>query len=117
MQVGQKVVCVDDRFPTPLAKYYTNLPKNGTTYTVRAVFLGRGVMHGKPGAHDGEIGVLLVELKNPPDPRNKYGQELGFNSNRFRPIDEKEEPTESDYAEEQEKELVYVTPYKEDWQK
>ncbi len=114
MQVGQKVVCVDDRFPNPLAKYYTNLPVKGTTYTVRAVYLGRAIMHGKAGASDGEIGILLVELKNPPDPRNKYGQELGFNSIRFRPLDELKDSTENEH--EQERELIFVTPEKEDWQ-
>jgi hypothetical protein len=88
MQVGQKVVCVDDRFPTPLAKYYINLPVKARTYTIRAVFLGRSVMHTAPGAADGEIGLLLQELKNGPDPRNNYGQELGFNSGRFRPLQE-----------------------------
>ncbi len=28
----------------------------------------------------GEIGLLLKELVNGPDPRNVHGQELGFNS-------------------------------------
>ncbi|HEX3799542.1 MAG TPA: hypothetical protein VH413_12655 [Verrucomicrobiae bacterium] len=104
MQVGQKVVCVDDSFPGPLAKYYASLPVKGRTYTIRAVFLGRGIMHTKPGASDGEVGVLLKELQNGPDPRNKYGQELGFNSQRFRPLDE----LESTEAQEQEEEFVLV---------
>jgi hypothetical protein len=86
MQVGQQVVCVDDSFPGPLAKYYVNLPVKGKTYTIRAVFIGRRVMHTSPGAADGEIGLLLQELINGPDPRNKHGQELGFNSERFRPL-------------------------------
>src|SRR5579862_2178879 len=88
MQVGQQVVCVDDRFPGPLAKYYQNLPVKGRTYTIRAVFIGRRVMHTAPGAADGEIGLLLKELLNGPDPRNIHGQELGFNSERFRPLEE-----------------------------
>ena len=96
MQVGQKVVCVDDRFPTPLAKYYANLPVKGRTYTIRAVFLGRRVMHTTPGAADGEIGLLLQELRNGPDPRNKHGQELGFNSERFRPLRETETTAENE---------------------
>ena len=99
MTVGQQVVCVDDRFPTPLAKYYTNLPVKGRTYTIRAVFLGRRVMHTAPGAADGEIGLLLQELVNPPDPRNKHGQELGFNSERFRPLKELETNAEEKDAE------------------
>ena len=96
MQVGQQVVCIDDRFPGPLAKYYANLPAKGKTYTIRAVYIGRAVMHTAPGAADGEIGVLLKELLNPPDPRNKHGQELGFKSERFRPLEEMDSSTESE---------------------
>lgn len=86
MQVGQQVVCVDDQFPKPLAKYYLNLPIKDKIYTVRAVFVGRGVMHPGRESADGEIGLLLKELINGIDPRNKYQQELGFNSERFRPL-------------------------------
>jgi hypothetical protein len=111
MQVGQKVVCVDDRFPGPLAKYYVNLPVKGKTYTIRAVYLGRAVMHTKAGAADGEIGVLLQELKNGPDPRNIHGQELGFNSMRFRPLEE----DETSEAQEQEEEWVGANTNSESW--
>ena len=106
MQVGKKVVCVDDRFPGPLAKYYINLPVKGRTYTVRAVFLGRRVMHTTSGAADGEIGLLLKELLNGPDPRNVHGQELGFNSDRFRPLEETDTSTEN----EQEEEFAMAAP-------
>jgi hypothetical protein len=95
MQVGQKVVCVDDRFPGPLAKYYVNLPVKGKTYTIRAVYLGRAVMHTKAGAADGEIG----------------GQELGFNSMRFRPLEE----DETSEAQEQEEEWVGANTNSESW--
>jgi hypothetical protein len=100
MQVGQQIVCVDDSFPKPLAKYYAQLPVKGVTYTIRAVFIGRAVMHTAPGAADGEIGLLLKELVNGPDPRNKFGQELGFNSERFRPLqrDEFQEQAEFEQA-------------------
>jgi hypothetical protein len=104
MQVGQPVVCVDDSFPGPLAKYYTQLPVKGRTYTIRAVFIGRRVMHTTPGAADGEIGLLLKELLNSPDPRNLHGQELGFNSERFRPLEEVDTTAEN----EQEEDLVLV---------
>ena len=107
MQVGQKVVCVDDRFPKPLAKYYVQLPVKGKTYTVRAVFLGRAIMQTQPGQADGEIGILLVELKNPPDPRNMYGQELGFNSVRFRPLLEMEQTEEQEAYSEAEAEASF----------
>jgi hypothetical protein len=95
MQVGQQVVCVDDRFPGPLAKYYAELPVKGRTYTIRAIYVGRGIMHTKPGAADGEIGLLLKELNNPTDPRHLGSGELGFNSERFRPLQTDEE-TESE---------------------
>ena len=86
MQVGEQVVCVDDQFPRPLAKYYINLPKKDNTYTVRAVFIGRGVMHPAGETTHGEIGLLLEELVNGMDPRHKNKQELGFNSARFRAL-------------------------------
>lgn len=102
MQVGEYVVCVDDRFPKPLARYYLNLPVRDRTYTVRAVFVGRAVMHPGPGTDDGEIGLLLEELVNGTDQRHKYKQELGFNSERFRPLRERDASIET------EEELVRV---------
>ena len=102
MQVGEYVVCVDDRFPKPLARYYLNLPVRDRTYRVRAVFVGRGVMHPGPGTDDGEIGLLLEELVNGTDQRHKYKQELGFNSERFRPLRERDASIET------EEELVRV---------
>ncbi|MGH7970849.1 MAG: hypothetical protein ACREIC_19180, partial [Limisphaerales bacterium] len=50
-------MCVDDKFPTPLAKHYVNLPVKGKTHTIRAVFVGREVMHPKAGNVDVEIGL------------------------------------------------------------
>lgn len=79
---GQKVVCVNDRFPLWVRKQYTLLPKEGVTYTVREVFVGRKKWTGG----EGEVGVLLFELHNPPDPRHKDKQELGLDANRFAPL-------------------------------
>jgi hypothetical protein len=100
MQVGQQVVCIDDYFPGPLAKYYTQLPVKGRTYTIRAVYIGRAIMHTAPGAADGEIGVLLRELTNPNDPRNKHSLELGFKAERFRPLEETDTTTENEFEDE-----------------
>jgi hypothetical protein len=87
--VGQKVVCIDDNFPAPIAKYYVALPKKNVTYSIRQVYVARAIMHpATRGAADGEIGVLLEELSNPPDPRNMHHQELGFKAERFKPLDE-----------------------------
>jgi hypothetical protein len=102
MEVGQRVVCVDDHFPKPLAKYYVNLPIKDKIYTIRAVFVGRRLMHPSKGTVETEIGVLLRELVNGKDPRNKYLQELGFNSERFQPLQY------LDKSLEQEEELVGV---------
>lgn len=102
MQVGEQVVCVDDQFPRPLAKYYINLPMKDNTYTVRAMFIGRGVMHPVGEIAHGEIGLLLKELVNGMDPRHKHRQELGFNSARFRPL------LDSDASADDEEELVRV---------
>jgi hypothetical protein len=84
MQVGQKVICIDDNFPKPVAKLYAELPKEGTTYTIRAVYAARAIAHPLPGADGGaELGILLQEIHNPSDPRHAGGSELGFKSDRF----------------------------------
>ncbi len=101
MQIGQKVQCIDDVFPAPLAKHFTSLPVKGETYHIRAIYPGRRVMYpnGLNGS-DGEVGLLLQEITNPPDPKTVYGLELGFNSKRFRPLDT--------LPDEEERELVGV---------
>jgi hypothetical protein len=96
MEVGQQVVCVDDQFPKPLAKYYVNLPIKDKVYTIRSVYVGRRMMHPSSGSSDVEIGVLLRELVNGMDPRSKYQQELGFNSERFRPLQHLDTSTENE---------------------
>jgi hypothetical protein len=95
-QKGQKVVCIDDSFPREVQLVYRQLPKKDSVYTVRAVYIGRGKMlnaghmkglNNKPGDSDGEIGILLEELKNPADAFNVHRQELGFNAERFRTME------------------------------
>ena len=96
-QKGQKVVCIDDQFPREVHTVYAQLPKKDSVYTVRAVYIGRGKMlnaghvkglSNKPGDSDGEIGILVEELRNPADMFNLHGQELGFNAERFRTMEE-----------------------------
>lgn len=77
--VGQKVVCVDDRWPLKGDGYGNEVgPKNDVIYTVREIFLHEVV--GKPC-------FLLEEIRNPaalykgiPGP-----SEAGFGAYRFRP--------------------------------
>lgn len=99
MQVGTKVVCVDDVFASEVARHFDELPVKGRHYTIRAVCLGRGVMavvkDGKLVPNGGTeasvtVRVLLEELKNGPDPF-KATEELGFNAERFRELEEAQE--------------------------
>ena len=87
---GQKVVCINDEFSALARKMYAQLPKKDSVYTVRAMFIGRGnLTRAGSGQRDGEIGLLLEELVNPRDPALKSGLngELGFNSERFAPLE------------------------------
>ena len=102
MQKGQKVVCINDSFSALVKAIYKQLPVKGKTYTVREVFLGREKVI-KAG-DSATVGLLLVELVNPPDPLHRGQQELGFNSERFAPLEEL--PPEEN--EEQAKELIGI---------
>ena len=54
MQVGSKVVCVDDQFPKELSQFYWRFPIEGPTYTSREMGVGVSI-NGEPG----EVYVLL----------------------------------------------------------
>lgn len=83
---GQKVVCVNDVFSSAVRALYQQLPVKGDTYTIREVFLGREKI--VKGGDSATVGLLLEELKNPPDPFHQGLQELGFSSERFAPLEE-----------------------------
>ena len=83
---GQKVVCINDDFNEFIRAVYAQLPVKGTTYTIREVFLGRERI--VKGADSATVGLLLHELVNPPDPFHAGGEELGFSSERFAPLEE-----------------------------
>ena len=82
---GQRVVCVDDRFPKWVVEFFSQLPVKGRTYTIREVCLRRETIRGSDSA---TIAVLLEELQNPPDPTHKGNEELAFKSERFAPLEE-----------------------------
>ena len=86
MVKGQKVVCVNDTFPPVIVAIYKQLPVKGDVYTIREVFLGREKI--VKGGDSATVGLLLEELKNPPDPFHQGKEELGFSSERFAPIEE-----------------------------
>ena len=83
---GQKVVCINDGFPSIVKAIYKALPVKGKTYTIREVFLGREKI--VKGGESATVGLLLEELHNPPDPFHAGQQELGFSSERFALLDE-----------------------------
>jgi len=83
---GQRVVCINDTFSEFIRALYTQLPVKGRTYTIREVFLGREKI--VKGGDSATVGLLLQELRNPPDPFHATQQELGFTSERFAPLEE-----------------------------
>jgi hypothetical protein len=83
---GQRVVCINDAFSDFVRAIYTQLPRQGITYTIREVFLGREKI--VKGGDTATVGLLLEELRNPPDPFHAGQQELGFSSERFAPLEE-----------------------------
>jgi hypothetical protein len=86
MVKGQKVVCIKATFYDFVRALYPQLPSQGKTYTIREVFLGRERMVN--GGETATVGLLLLELNNPPDPFHAGRQELGFSSERFAPLEE-----------------------------
>ena len=104
------MVCINDDFPELTYELFERLPKKDSVYTVRATYIGRGnLTRAESGQKEGEIGVLLEEIRNPRDPALKSGLdgELGFNSERFAPLQEDEaELTRSASLEDDEEILI-----------
>lgn len=86
MVKGQKVVCINDTFSPAIRALYKQLPVKDNIYTVREVFLGREKI--VKAGDSATVGLLLQEIKNPPDPFHQGEQELGFSSERFAPLNE-----------------------------
>ncbi|NJK91512.1 MAG: hypothetical protein HC904_06625 [Blastochloris sp.] len=82
MMAGQKVVCVDDKFPLGIEKFYTALPKQGITYVIRDVTLGVNMK-----GEEGEVCLYLIGLENPKSTTPPF-PERGFNAERFRPLED-----------------------------
>jgi hypothetical protein len=87
---GQKVVCIDDKFPEWVKQLYTALPKEGQVYVVRGSTVG--VSYTPHGRQEGEIAIYLIGIKNPTSNQPPF-RERGFNAERFRPLDELKEET------------------------
>ena len=83
MVKGQKVVCVDDKVEPEIRRLYDKWISKGTTYVIRDVMLAQN----RKGEW-GEVGLLLQGVVNPTQSIPPF-QERSFNSERFRPIEDK----------------------------
>jgi hypothetical protein len=80
--VGQKAVCICDKFNTEIAKLYAMLPVAGVTYVIRDVRLGI-----REDCKTGDVSLLLIGLVNP-KANSRAALERGFSETRFRPLTE-----------------------------
>ena len=97
--IGDKVVCVDDKFPPDISKLYTALPVKDSTYVVRDIRLGINL------TMEGDVSVLLIGLVNP-KADSKANLERGFRADRFRPLEELRNEKKASKPEEEKKDLV-----------
>ena len=97
--IGDKVVCVDDKFPPDISKLYDALPVKDSTYVVRDIRLGINL------TMEGDVSVLLVGLVNP-KADSKSALERGFRADRFRPLQELREKQTATNSAEEKKELT-----------
>ena len=97
--IGDKVVCVDDKFPPDISKLYDALPVKNSTYVVRDIRLGINL------TLEGDVSVLLVGLVNP-KADSKSALERGFRADRFRPLQELRAKQSATNAAEEKKELT-----------
>jgi hypothetical protein len=92
MKQGQKVVCVDDRVAPDIRRLYDHWISKGTTYLVRDVMLAQNAK-----GEWGEVGITLAGLVNRTQSIAPF-QELSYNSERFRPLEER--PAQAEELEE-----------------
>ena len=93
--IGDKVVCVDDKFPPDISKLYDALPVKDTTYVVRDIRMGINL------TLEGDVSVLLIGLVNP-KADSKANLERGFRADRFRPLEELQNESSTTFAEKKE---------------
>ncbi|HSH37653.1 MAG TPA: hypothetical protein VK993_02610 [Chthoniobacterales bacterium] len=87
---NQKVVCVDGKFPLGIEQLYSELPKEGVTYTIRDIVPGIGLT-----GEEGETAVYLCEITGP---LNAHGIERGFRADRFAPLQTTEDEVEEEIS-------------------
>src|SRR5882724_6432471 len=96
--LGDKVVCVDDKVPPDISKLYATLPVTDSTHAVRGIRLGINL------TLEGDVSVLLIGLVNPKaDSKANLGR--GFRADRFRPLEELRSEKTASKPEDEKKEL------------
>jgi|ERR1700693_2478 hypothetical protein len=75
--IGQKVVCINDRFPTHIFEWTANVPRQGRIYTIRTIEWGKCLYTRQP-----TLGLFLHELPTLED-------RLAFRADRFIPLAQK----------------------------
>lgn len=84
--VGQKVVLVDDKWPDSVLQLYVQLPSLNTVYVIRETRVG--VEADKLIMDMQRVLTQSLLLCGVFNPCNKIGVEAGFNSTRFRTLEE-----------------------------
>lgn len=77
-EVGDHVVCINDKFSASVRLLYRELPVEGQAYVVRGMRLGVLADNFKIG----DVSVLLVGVNND-HAKSASGHEFGFRSDRF----------------------------------
>src|SRR5437773_1469845 len=75
--IGQRVVCINGRFPQQILEWASNLPREDQTYTIRSIEIGRCLYTRRV-----TVGLFLHELPTLED-------RLAFRADRFAPLLEK----------------------------
>lgn len=97
--IGDKVVCVNDKFPPDISKLYEALPVKDSTYVVRDIRLGINL------TLEGDVSVLLIGLVNP-KADSKSALERGFRADRFRPLQELRDENAANQSKKEKKEVL-----------
>ena len=79
--VGQKVICINDTFPSAVLDWCEYIPRAGGVYTIRAMQISSDRISGQA-----TLGFLLEEIVNP---LSSLEKEAGFVAERFTPWLEK----------------------------
>jgi len=70
----QRVVCINGRFPQQILEWASNLPREGQTYSIRSIEIGRCLYTRRV-----TVGLFLLELPTLQD-------RLAFRADRFAPL-------------------------------